>query len=187
MQMLLNLYKSLIIPALIYGCETWVPTTEEKSKLKQIQLSASKRILKISTSTLLVVTYIETGELPIISECEKRQLTYLWVLLHSENQIKDILDIQLKEYKSNTCSLAKHLSHLLNKFDIKESLSYVASLTKIKWKKLLHEKLVQLNNDFCTKNSINLSKLTTLNKYKKEPKREQYIKSSTRSESSIIF
>ena len=134
MQMLLNLYKSLIIPALIYGCETWVLTTEEKSKLKQIQLSASKRILKISTSTLLVVTYIETGELPIILECEKRQLTYLWVLLHSENQIKDILDIKLKEYKSNTCSLAKHLSNLLNKFDIKESLSYVASLSKIKWK-----------------------------------------------------
>ena len=168
MQTLLNLYKSCIIPALIYGCETWISTTEDKSKLTQTQLSAIRRILKIPTSTPPVSIYVETGELPIILECEKRQLTYLWVLLHSENQIKDILDIQLKEYKSNTCSLAKHLSHLLNKFDIKESLSYVASLSKIKWKKLLHEKLVQLNNDFCTKNSINLSKLTTLNKYKNQ-------------------
>ena len=47
---------------------------------------------------------------------------------------------------------------------------------------------MQFNNEYCTKKSINLSKLTTtLNKYKKEPKREQYIKSITRSEASIIF
>ena len=113
MQTLLNLYKSCIIPALIYGCETWIPTTKDISKLAQIQLSVIKRISKIQTSTLLVSIYIKTGELPIILECEKRQLTYMWVLLNSENQIKDILDIQLKEYKSNTGSLANHLLHLL--------------------------------------------------------------------------
>ena len=55
---------------------------------------------------------METGELPIILECGKRQLTYLWVLLNSKIQIKNILDIQLKEYKSNTGSLANHLLHL---------------------------------------------------------------------------
>ena len=51
----------------------------------------------------------------------------------------------------------------------------------------MQKKLVQLNTEYCTKKSINLSKLTTLSKYKKEPKREQYIKSLTRSEASIIF
>ena len=51
----------------------------------------------------------------------------------------------------------------------------------------MQKKLVQLNKEYCTKKSINLSKLRTLNKYKKEPKREQYIKSLTRSEASIIF
>ena len=112
MQTLLNLYKSCIIPALIYGYETWIPTTEDISKLIQMQLSAIQRILKIPTSTPLVSIYMETGELPIILECGKRQLTYLWVLLNSKIQIKDILDIQLKEYKSNTGSLANHLLHL---------------------------------------------------------------------------
>ena len=112
MQTLLNLYKSCIIPALIYGYETWIPTTEDISKLIQMQLSAIRRILKIPTSTPLVSIYMETGELPIILECGKRQLTYLWVLLNSKIQIKDILDIQLKEYKSNTGSLANHLLHL---------------------------------------------------------------------------
>ena len=89
MQTLLNLYKSCIIPALIYGYETWIPTTEDISKLIQMQLSAIRRILKIPTSTPLVSIYMETGELPIILECEKRQLTYLWVLLNSENQKKN--------------------------------------------------------------------------------------------------
>ena len=115
MQTLLNLHKSCIIPALTYGCETWIPTTEDISKLTQIQLSVIRRILKIPTSTPLVSIYMETGGLPIIIECEKRQLTYLWVLLNSENQIKDILEIQLKECKSNTGSLANHLLNLLKK------------------------------------------------------------------------
>ena len=107
MQTLLNFYKSCIIPALVYGCETWIPTIKNKSKLTQIQLSVIRRTLKIPTSTPLVSIYIETGESPIILECEKLQITYLWVLLNSENQIKDMVDIQLKEYKSNTGSLAK--------------------------------------------------------------------------------
>ena len=132
MQALLNLYKSCIIPALIYDCETWIPTTEDISKLTQIQLSVIRSILKIATSTPLVSIYMETGELPIILECEKRQLKYLWVPLNSENQIKNILDIQLKEYKSNTGSLANNLLHLLQKHDIKESPSYIASLSKNK-------------------------------------------------------
>ena len=119
MQTLLNLYKSYIIPALIYECETWILTTEYKSKLTQMQLSAIRRIFKIPTSTPLVSIYIETGELPIILECEKRQLKYLWVLVNSENQIKDMLDIQLKEYKCNTGSLANHLLHLLKKLILK--------------------------------------------------------------------
>ena len=142
-QTLLNLYKSCIIPALIYGCETWIPTTEEISKLTQIQLSAIQRTLKIPTSTPLVSIYMKTGEIPIILECEKRQPTYLWVLLNSENQINEILDIQLKEYKSNTGSLANHLLYLPEKYDIKETLSYIASLSENKWKKLLQKKLVQ--------------------------------------------
>ena len=47
MQAPLNLYKSYIITALMHGCETWIPTTEDISNLTQIQLSAIRRILKI--------------------------------------------------------------------------------------------------------------------------------------------
>ena len=109
MQTLWNLHKSCMTSAVIYRCETWIPTTEDKSKLTHIQLSAIRRILKIPTSTPLVSVCLETGELLITLECETRQLTYLWVLLNSEKQKMDIPDIQLIEYKSNTGSLANHL------------------------------------------------------------------------------
>ena len=78
MQTLLNLYKSCIIPVLIYGSETWIPTTEDKLKSTQIPISAIRRILNISTP--LVSLCLEAGELPIILEFEKHQLTYLWIL-----------------------------------------------------------------------------------------------------------
>ena len=78
MQTLLNLYKSCIIPVLIYGSETWIPTTEDKLKSTQIPISAIRRILNISTP--LVSICLEAGELPIILEFEKHQLTYLWIL-----------------------------------------------------------------------------------------------------------
>ena len=39
----------------------------------------------------------------------------------------------------NTGSFANHLLHLLKKSDIKESLSYIAGLSKNKWKCLLQK------------------------------------------------
>ena len=80
--------------------------------------------------------------MPIIIECGKRQLTYLWLLLNSENQIKDKLDIQLKERKFNTGSLANYLLHLLKQIDIKESLSYIASLSKKEVENVIVQKVI---------------------------------------------
>ena len=57
--------------------------------------------------------------MPVILECEKYQLTYLGVLFNSENQTKDIPDIQLKEYESNIGSLANHLLYLLKNMILK--------------------------------------------------------------------
>ena len=50
------------------------------------QLSAIRKVLKLPTSASIVSIYLETGELPIILACEKRQLTYLCILLNSRNQ-----------------------------------------------------------------------------------------------------
>ena len=187
LQTLLKLYKSCIVPALIYGCETWIPTAEETSKLIQVQLSTIRRIIKIPVSTPLVSIYIETGELPINLEIEKRQLNYLWVLLNAEDQSNDLLQLQLTEFKSNCDNLGNHFLNLLRKFNITEPLTTIAKLSKNKWKKLIAKKITEFNNEYCSKKSQKLSKLTTLNKYKKQPKPEKYIKELKRTEAAIIF
>ena len=81
------------------------------------------------------------------------------ILLISEDQLNDILDIQLKAYKSNTSCFANHVLNLLKKYDVKESLSYIASLSKNKWEKLLQKKSVKFNIEYCIprRRSINPS------------------------------
>ena len=88
---------------------------------------------------------MEAGELPIILECEKRQLTYLWILLISEDQLNDILDIQLKAYKSNTSCLANHVLHLLKNMILKNHCLILLVYQKISGK------------SYCRKSQSNLT------------------------------
>ena len=44
---ILKLYKSTIIPSLLYGCETWIPTENDKQNLLNIQLSIIRKIVKV--------------------------------------------------------------------------------------------------------------------------------------------
>ena len=47
MNTILKLYKSTIIPSLLYGCETWIPTENDKQNLLNIQLSIIRKIVKV--------------------------------------------------------------------------------------------------------------------------------------------
>ena len=73
---LFELYHTVIVPAIVYICETWIKCETDNSKLNQIQISVLRRILKLPISAPLVRIYIETGILPLSWECEKRQLIY---------------------------------------------------------------------------------------------------------------
>ena len=48
---ILKLYKSTIIPSLLYGCETWIPTENDKQNLLNIQLSIIRKFVKAPKST----------------------------------------------------------------------------------------------------------------------------------------
>ena len=62
---IIKLYKSTIIPSLLYGCETWIPTENDKQNLLNIQLSIIRKIVKALKSTPKISLYGEIGELPI--------------------------------------------------------------------------------------------------------------------------
>ena len=187
METLLNLYRACIIPALLYSSETWILTIEEENQLTRMQISIIRRILKIPISTPIVSIFLETGEIPITFEYHKRQLTYLWVLLNSNDQTQDIATIQLDEHKNNKGNLLNHMIVLLNKYQINESLQQIKALSKTKWKNILKQKMIKRTEEYCKTKSQNLSKLKLLNKYKTKPQKEQYIKKLTRSEASTIF
>ena len=65
METLLKLYYSCVIPALLYGCETWILNSPEIKHLNRIQINTLRKTLKLSTSTLIPVIYSEIGEIPI--------------------------------------------------------------------------------------------------------------------------
>ena len=71
---ILKLYKSTIIPSLLYGCETWIPTENDKQNLLNIQLSIIRKIVKALKSTPEISLYGEIGELPIDFTIDKKHI-----------------------------------------------------------------------------------------------------------------
>ena len=71
---ILKLYKSTIIPSLLYGCETWIPTENDKQNLLNIQLSIIRKIVKALKSTPEISLHGEIGELPIDFTIDKKHI-----------------------------------------------------------------------------------------------------------------
>ena len=61
----------------------------------------------------------ETGILPLILECDKRQLIYLWTLLNKKDQSNDIANMQLSEFSQNKNNLLNHVTGLIKKCNAK--------------------------------------------------------------------
>ena len=118
MKSLFKLYHAVVVPAIVYSCETWIKCEADSSNLNQIQISVLRRTLKLPMSTPLVNIYIETGILPLNLECEKHQLTYLWTLLNKKDQSNDIANIQLSEFSRNKSNLLNHITGPIKKFNI---------------------------------------------------------------------
>ena len=108
METLLKLYYSCVIPALLYGCETWILNSPEIKHLNRIQINTLRKILKLSTSTQIPIIYSETGEIPIQFRFHERQLLYLWKLVNKKDQANDVYRIQSHEYKTNTGSMTSY-------------------------------------------------------------------------------
>ena len=98
---ILKLYKSTIILSLLYGCETWIPTENDKQNLLNIQLSIFGKIVKAPKLTPKISLYGEIGELPIDFIIDKKQIMYLRKLLTSKTQVNDITKIQFEDLNKN--------------------------------------------------------------------------------------
>jgi len=118
MKSLLQLYKSSIIPSLLYGCETWTLTTEQEKYIYNIQLTTLRRILKVPNSTPIPAILGETGEIPITLEIEFRKLKHLWKILNTNDQDNDIAILQKQKYNKNKNSIINNTLTIINKYNI---------------------------------------------------------------------
>ena len=125
---ILKLYKSTIIPSLLYGCETWIPTENDKQNLLNIQLSIIIKIVKAPESTPKISLYGEIGELPIDFIIDKKQIMYLRKLLISKTQVNDITKVQLEDPNKN--NIITYIYSLLTKYNINLSVEQIALYTK---------------------------------------------------------
>ena len=116
---ILKLYKSTVIPSLLYGCKTWIPTENDKQNLLSIQLSITRKIVKAPTSRPKMSLYGEIGELLIDFIVDKKQIMYLRKLLTSKTQVNGITKIQLEDPNKN--NIITYIYSLLTKYSIKLS------------------------------------------------------------------
>ena len=187
MESLFKLYYAVIVPVIVYSCETWIKCETDNIKLNQIQISVLRRILKLGISTPLVSIYIDTGILPLNLEYEKRQLVYLWTLLNKKDQSNDIAKMQLNEFSQNNNNLLNHITGLIKKLNIPTTHIDLQNVSKGKWKSTVVKHVRKYANNNCVRKGKNLSKLRYLFKHKQELMKEKYMSKLLRSETSAIF
>ena len=188
METLLKLYYSCVIPALLYGCETWILNSSEIKRLNRIQINTLRKILKLSTSTPIPIIYSEIGEIPIQFRFHERQLLYLWKLVNKKDQAHDVYRIQSHECETNTGSIASYYKQLLVTYDITTNENGLSKTSKEKWKKIVKSKISHQANQWWYKTeSSKLSKLQEINKRKKITKREKYVTQFKRPDVSLLI
>ena len=71
---LIELYQTTILPALLYGCETWYISREDIKELTDIQFTIIRTIVKLPISAPKPALLGEIGEFPIELSIEERKL-----------------------------------------------------------------------------------------------------------------
>ena len=83
---MLLLYKTVVIPRLIYNCEVWSNlTSKDYLTLQAPQLTHLRNVLEVSKEAPIAAMYLELGILPVRYETEMRQLLFLKCLLDKKH------------------------------------------------------------------------------------------------------
>ena len=176
-----------MIPALLYGCETWILNSTEIKPLIRIQINTLRKILKLSTSTPVPTVCSEIGEIPVEFRFHEGHLLYFWKLVNKKDQANDVYRIQSHEYKTNTGSIASYYNRSLVTYGITTDENGLSKTSKAQLKKIIKSKINHQANQSYKTESSKSSKLQEINKRKKIIKREKYITQSKRSEVSLLI
>ena len=112
----LKLHETVIMPTLLYGCETWTLDSKEMSLVERTDLWTLKKLFGLPPTTPTPAVRFITGTLYMNVRIGIKQLIYLQQLLRKEDDqwIRDAL-MTLKE---DGTGWAKTIRHTLEQWEL---------------------------------------------------------------------
>ena len=185
LNILLQYHQRCIVPALLYGCQSW--TQSNFQQVEDIQYSCLRQYLKVPKTTPKLALLADTGSFHLMALVEKHQLMYLWNILHSENTLPHwVFNTQLTHFRENPTNWATHIKNVLNKHDISHTFDEIRLTKKSSWKNLIKRKIDESENKTYRDQVRSFSKLKNLYRFKMKIEPELYL-SLPRDEASVIF
>ena len=181
---ILELYQECIIPAMLYGAETWQINKKQLNKIEDIQYKCLRRILKTPDSTPKPALKGETGNIYMEQRIKKMQFAYI----HKLSQMKETrcLVAQMNYYRDNNMLIPEILSSL-TEYNLPTKLEDIELIHKNQWKQMIINSIKQRTNNQYKKAIQDMKKMENLKKYKDSIKRELYLDQTSNNEAQTIF
>ena len=139
---LLMLYRSLFVQVVLFNAQAWSNMSKtDINRLQTVQLKFLKRIFHAPPSTSNPLTFLETGILPIQYEIQLRQPSYLHHILTLEDDDPVKQSYQQQLLYPMAPNWANEVMNMRKMYNIIESDSVVANLSKDRWKHIIKDKV----------------------------------------------
>ena len=141
LETILMLYRGLFVQVILNNAQAWSNLTQTDLKaLQTIQLKYIKRAFHAPSSTSNILTFLETGLLPIKNEINIKQLTFLHhiLTLPDNDPVKFTYQQQLLYSYPNW---ANEVGELRRQYNLTETDAEIEVKSKDAWKRLVKKKV----------------------------------------------
>ena len=134
-----TIYKSYVLPRLLYGLEVLTLTKAQMELLEKFHKETLRSIQSFSKRTAIPAIYLLLGVLPVEGEIHRKKLTLLHAILSCDNsKLKEILKRQISVNSDNPKSFFHQSILLLQQYNLPNILDSSIKLpSKVVWKKIL--------------------------------------------------
>ena len=183
----LKLYKTCIVPSILYACETWLPNTKELEYIEALQIKSLKQLMQVPQTTPSPALLVDTGLTDLHPIVIDRQLMFYWHLSQqSDNRLtKQILNESLRKYNQNPNSWPNRQIRAIETLDIGNS--DPTKFSKRQWKVQISKATRKENIKLIIARAGKLSKMKNAMSNKTEPSLEKYLQILPMKQAALIF
>ena len=139
----IKLIKAILIPKVLYACETWTNVTNTQIKsLEKLQKDAVTIINSLPQSTPYDGIVLECGLMPMEFRIKEKRLMYFHKVLNmKESRLTKIVYEEQKRLNFPNCWY-KEVNGDIKVIDVNLKEYQIKNLTKEQWKKIFREKMI---------------------------------------------